>query len=486
MEPAGLAKCLARAPGCDKSRGFMSSVPPPAQLAPGGRLDRYELLCPIAQGGMAQVWVGRLTGRHGFERLVAIKTILAQHAADPRFQRMFLDEARIIANIHHPHVAQILDLGEQGELLYLVLEWIEGDSVSSLRRVVHGAGEKLPLGITLRIVSDTLNGLHAAHEAKAADGTLLGVVHRDVSPANVLVSSTGEVKVIDFGVAKAVDRLGEETNAGVIKGKVAYMAPEQALGKEVDRRADIWAAGVMLYQLLSGRTPYEGDNQLATLARLVKGMPPEPLRGVPAEVAEVVYTALCYDPNGRYSSADEMHRALETLIVQLCGPTTQTDVAGYVVDKLQQRIDRRKKMVNRALDAAEQRSELAAEFESSVTNSSSIAILGELKTPTGDRAMLAEALERASREPQPPAAMPPPPVPAASAAAEGAPRAQPARPVVDLESLARESDPNFGTKRRGPLIAVGFLAALVLLGYGAWLAYDRMATERELSAPLVR
>ena len=203
----------------------MSSVPPPAQLAPGARLDRYELLAPIAQGGMAQVWVARLTGHHGFERLVAIKTILSQHAADPRFQRMFLDEARIIANIHHPNVAQILDLGEQVDLLYLVLEWIEGDSVSALRRVVHGSGEKLPLGIVLRIVSDTLNGLHAAHEVKSPDGTLLGVVHRDVSPANVLVSHTGEVKVIDFGVAKAVDRLSEETSAGVIKGKVAYMSP---------------------------------------------------------------------------------------------------------------------------------------------------------------------------------------------------------------------------------------------------------------------
>ncbi|MCA9594463.1 MAG: serine/threonine protein kinase [Myxococcales bacterium] len=464
----------------------MSSVPPPAQLAPGARLDRYELLAPIAQGGMAQVWVARLTGHHGFERLVAIKTILSQHAADPRFQRMFLDEARIIANIHHPNVAQILDLGEQVDLLYLVLEWIEGDSVSALRRVVHGSGEKLPLGIVLRIVSDTLNGLHAAHEVKSPDGTLLGVVHRDVSPANVLVSHTGEVKVIDFGVAKAVDRLSEETSAGVIKGKVAYMAPEQALGRDVDRRADIWAAGVMLYQLLSGRTPYEGDNQLATLARLVKGMPPEPLRGVPNEVAEVVYTALCYEPNGRYATADEMHRALETLIIQLCGPTTQTDVAAYVSSKLAERLARRKKMVSRALDAAEQRSELAAEFESSVTHSSSIAVMGDLKTPTGDRAMLAEALERASREPPPqplPAAGTPPP-PALTQPAP--PQAQPARPPVDLEALARESldsEPNFGTRRRAPIIAIGFAAALVLLGYGAWLAYDRISTERELSAP---
>ncbi|HMR04849.1 MAG TPA: protein kinase, partial [Polyangiaceae bacterium] len=131
-------------------------------LSPGSKLDRYEMLCPIAQGGMAQVWVGRLTGRHGFEKLVAVKTILAQHAADPRFQKMFLDEAAIIASIRHPNVAQILDLGQEGDLMYLILEWIDGDSVAALRRVVHSTGEKLPLGVVLRIVSDTLAGLHAA------------------------------------------------------------------------------------------------------------------------------------------------------------------------------------------------------------------------------------------------------------------------------------------------------------------------------------
>lgn len=485
---------LAETRSATENLSSMSSVPPSPLLAPGAMLDRYELLCPIAQGGMAQVWVGRLTGRHGFEKLVAIKTILAQHATDPKFQRMFLDEARIIASIRHPNVAQIHDLGDQGDLLYLVLEWVDGDSVSALRRIVHGSGEKLPLGIAMRIVSDTLAGLHAAHEIKSEDGRPLGVVHRDVSPANVLVSTSGEVKVIDFGVAKAIDRLSEETSAGVIKGKVAYMAPEQALGKEIDRRADIWAAGVMLYQLLSGRAPYEADNQLATLAKLVKGLPPEPLHGAPPEVAEIVYNALAYTPEGRYATADEMHRALETCIVQLCGPTTQTDVAAFVSAKLEDRLAKRKHKIHRALDAAESRAEIAAEFDASVTNSHSVAVVGELKTPTGDRQMLALRQSQAEVAAAPPARAP------LASARDAAPPVDDALPDFDAPALPARAPipseahpnfapiesmpvPNFGTRRRGPLVIAGFLAAIALLGYGAWLAYDRIQLERELSAP---
>jgi serine/threonine protein kinase len=485
-------------------------------LVPGARLDRYELLCPIAQGGMAQVWVARMQGRHGFEKLYAVKMILAQHAADPRFQRMFLDEARIIASIRHPNVAQILDLGEMQDLLYLMLEWIEGDSLSALRRIVHSEGRRLPLAIALRVVSDTLSGLHAAHEVKSADGRLRGVVHRDVSPANVLLSTSGEVKVIDFGVAKAIDRLSEETSAGVIKGKIAYMAPEQALGKEVDRRADIWAAGAMLYQLLTGRAPYEGENQLATLARLVKGLPPERIRGVPDKVAQTVYTALAYTPEGRYSTADEMHRELEGLIVELCGPTTQADVAAYVNDKLADRIARRQRTIERAFDAAQHRADVAAEFDASVTSSHSIAVIGELRTPTIDRERLddlereavkqsGEASARAARasfdeaarashpelfstgsspEVLPAGQTVPRPQPAAEAKLPtSAPAASAVAPDLDPLLLDSTPPPGFGTRRRGPLVAVGFAAALVLLGYGAWLAYDRIQTERELSAP---
>jgi serine/threonine-protein kinase len=362
---------------------WMGSTPPPPTLVPGQLLDRYELLCPVAQGGMAQVWVARLQGKMGFERLVAIKTMAAAHQGEERFVNMFLDEARIVAGIRHPNVAQILDLGQQGDTLYLVLEWIDGDSVAAVRRTVHGQGEKIPLNIVLRILADTCAGLHAAHELRNVQGESLEVVHRDISPSNVLLSKSGEVKLIDFGVAKAIDRISADTAAGVIKGKVAYMSPEQALGKTVDRRSDVWACGIMLYHLLSGRTPYEADNQIATLHRVVQGLPPEPIRGIPPEVAEITYTALSYGADGRFATADEMQRALESALMKCCGPTTPADVAAYVNNKLAERIARRSRTIQRALEAAEQRKQLAAEFETAIEqSSSSLVAMRELRTPS--------------------------------------------------------------------------------------------------------
>ncbi len=434
------------------------------------RLGRYELLCPVAQGGMAQVWVARMQGGLGFERLVAVKAILAQHALDPRFQAMFLDEARIVSGIRHPNVAQILDMGEQNDVLYHVLEWIEGDSVAALRRIVHGRREKLPLGIVLRIVSDTCAGLHAAHELRNDAGEPLAVVHRDVSPANVLCGTAGEIKVIDFGVAKALDRVTEETSAGVLKGKLAYMAPEQAMGKGVDRRADVWACGVMLYQLLSGKLPYEGENQVATLHLLLRGAPPPPLRGVPEEVAEIAYVALSYSAEGRYRSADEMHRAIEAALVQRCGAVPATDVAEYLNRELSDRIDKRRKMVERALKAAEERNQMASEFELAIPSDRSVSYVSSLQTPS---ALHTAETRLASAEK---------PAEDHTAVSQYAPERQPAPAVLpdpdpasllDLE-VPDGSERHFGTRRRAPLVIAGFLAAIALVGYAGYLVWDRI------------
>jgi serine/threonine-protein kinase len=174
----------------------------PELLRPGYRLDRYELLCPIASGGMATVWLARLRGKRGFEKLFAVKTIRTELVDDTRFQEMFLDEARIASGIQHPNVAQILDLGEQENVLYLVMEWVDGESLTKIRKLVAKRGAVLPVGVALRVLSDACAGLHAAHELKDDDGEPLGIVHRDVSPQNILVATSGVVKLIDFGIAR--------------------------------------------------------------------------------------------------------------------------------------------------------------------------------------------------------------------------------------------------------------------------------------------
>ena len=324
-------------------------------IAPGYKLDRYELLCPIAEGGMASVWVARQRGKHGFEKLVAIKTILPKFAADPRFREMFLEEAHIAARIEHLNVAQIFDLGEDHDILYLAMEYVDGEALSKLNRACQRKGVKLPPGIVMRVLADACAGLHEAHELRDGD-RLLQVVHRDVSPHNILVSTKGIAKLIDFGIAKAQSRIGHDTNSGVLKGKIQYMAPEQALGRPVDRRADVWAVGAILYHLLAGRPAYEGDNQLATLHLLGSGRPPVPLPdSVHPSIRAVVRVALAHSADNRYATAAALREAIEDAMVEAMVPTTASDVAAFAAEHLGERTEKRRQSIELALAAAAER-----------------------------------------------------------------------------------------------------------------------------------
>jgi serine/threonine-protein kinase len=334
----------------------LASPPQQSHLQPGFRLDRYELLYPLAQGGMATVWVARLTGKHGFEKLVAVKTILPQYADDGEFRTMFLDEARIAARIRHLNVAEILDLGEEGSTLFLVMEWVDGDSLARLYNAVLRENQRIPYDVLARIASDACAGLHAAHELRDDTGQLLGVVHRDVSPQNILVASNGVTKIIDFGVAKAAQRASQETSAGLMKGKIQYASPEQAMGKVLDRRCDVWAMGTVLYQMISGRLPYEGDNQLAMLHALTSGKPPRPLPPtVPRGLSDVVRRALAPRLDERFASCDEMRAALDVAVQPVA---TAGTVAGVVSRYLSDRAAERRKDVQDALAQVSSRGRL--------------------------------------------------------------------------------------------------------------------------------
>jgi serine/threonine protein kinase len=330
----------------------------PSLLVPGKKLDRYELVCPIAEGGMASVWIARLTGGHGFEKLVAIKTILPQFASDARFQKMFIEESRIASRIEHPNVAQIRDVGEQDGITYLVMEYVEGDSLWALHRTLQRKGERVPLGILLRIMADVCGGLHAAHELRDPSGALMRVVHRDVSPQNILVSARGMAKLIDFGIAKILDGTASDTTTGPLKGKVRYMAPEQARGEPLDRRADVWAVGAVLYYLISGKAPCEAENEVQTLVRLRSAQqPPDPLpSAVPPAIAAVVMRALGMKPESRFSMAAELQRGLENAMSEAQVATTAAGVAAYVAEHAPESAQKRKASIALGLKTAADRS----------------------------------------------------------------------------------------------------------------------------------
>ncbi len=280
------------------------------------RVGRYVLFDEIAAGGMATVHFGRMLGPSGFARTVAIKRLHPQYAKDPEFISMFLDEAQLAARIRHPNVVAMLDVASsEGETL-LVMEYVLGAAFSALLRTLRDRKEPIPIPIACAIIASTLMGLHAAHEATGDQGETLHLVHRDVSPQNILVGVDGIPRVADFGIAKAVGRL-QTTREGHVKGKSAYMAPEQIRGREVDRRVDVYAAGVVLWEALVGRRLFVADSPLATMNAVLEATISSPASSRPEvspEIDAIVMRALARHPDTRFSTAREMAIALEKAV----------------------------------------------------------------------------------------------------------------------------------------------------------------------------
>ncbi len=275
-------------------------------------VGRYLLFREIASGGMASVHIGRLLGPVGFSRTVAIKRLHPQFERDPQFVAMFLDEARIAARIRHPNVVPTLDVvADSGELL-LVMDYVEGESLARLLySTSRSGGAAPPYRIVLSIMCGVLQGLHAAHEAKDESGQLLGVVHRDVSPQNVLVGVDGTARVLDFGIAKAMGRL-QITRAGELKGKFSYMAPEQIRSGVVNRRCDIYSASVVLWEALTGSRLFVGEEG-AILGEILDGKAVAPSvvePSVPPAIDRIVMKGMSTDPSQRFPTALEMAREL--------------------------------------------------------------------------------------------------------------------------------------------------------------------------------
>ncbi len=304
-------------------------------------IGRYALFDALASGGMATVHLGRLLGAEGFGRTVAVKRLHSHFTSDPEFVTMFMDEARIVARIRHPNVVPMVDVIESSKGLFLVMEYVHGESFSRLLRTCRATKEPAPPKIITAIMHGVLLGLHAAHETKGADGEQLDVVHRDVSPQNVIVGADGVARVLDFGVAKAAGRV-QVTREGQIKGKLAYMAPEQIRGK-VDRRADVFAAAVVVWEALAGRRLHDGAKDIEIVTRVVQGdfEKPTALRpDLPSELDTIVMRGLEVDPANRYQTAREMALDLERKI----GLASPSEVGEWVerlaTEALRERADR--------------------------------------------------------------------------------------------------------------------------------------------------
>ena len=323
------------------------------ELTQGSKLGNYELVLRVGRGGMAAVWVARERAADAMrdDRLVAVKVMLTELADESEFIKMFLDEVRLVRSIRHPNVVDVYDVGEHDGMMWMAMEWVEGES---LHTVIAEAGKRraIPPELAVRIIADAAAGLHAAHELRDLDGSLRGVVHRDISPHNILIGTNGSVKLVDFGVAKAVGRISEATRAGQLKGKFGYMSPEQALGKGVDRRSDIFSLGIVLFELTTSRRLFRGEHDIETLRLVISGAIPKPTlidAKYPLELERIVLKALERNVSARYQTAAEFEHDLRAYLKAERLIVPQGGVAGILKRVLGERIEQRRKAVRASL-----------------------------------------------------------------------------------------------------------------------------------------
>jgi eukaryotic-like serine/threonine-protein kinase len=274
-------------------------------------------MTPLAAGGMARIYIARTTGIGSFERHVVLKLITPERANDHTAVQMFLDEARLAASLNHQNVAQVFEVGEDAGIHYLAMEYVHGQDLRALLAKAGSQGTRVPLELALTVVAGAAAGLHHAHERRDPQGVSLGIVHRDVSPSNIMVGYDGAVKLLDFGIAKATSR-SVETQSGIIKGKFAYMAPEQCRGRDVDRRSDVFSLGIILYEISTQHRCFRADSDFDTMHRIVTGdvvRPTRLIQGYPQALEAIVMKALAVDPQQRYQSAHQLLEAIEAFAV---------------------------------------------------------------------------------------------------------------------------------------------------------------------------
>jgi serine/threonine protein kinase len=294
--------------------------------------QRYRVVKRLASGGMAEVFVAESAGIEGFKKRVAIKRVLPHLSKKDHFIQMFLDEARLSANLSHSNVVSVFDIGVGDGAYFIVMEYVDGADLRSIIEHARKNGHQVPVQVAVFIATKICQGLAYAHALETLEGKPLKIVHRDITPANVLITKYGEVKIVDFGLARATSQLAK-SDQGIIKGKFGYLAPETVLEQGVDHRVDIFSVGILLWELLAGRRLFQGDNDYATV-RLVRDAVIPPLSGmndaVPSDLDPIVARALARDPSERYGTARAFGRDLTRFLYRYGEPVSEDDVASLV------------------------------------------------------------------------------------------------------------------------------------------------------------
>jgi serine/threonine protein kinase len=314
------------------------AAPKPATAAPrepswrDDRFGPYQLLDRVAIGGMAEVFKAKRTGVEGFEKIVALKRILPHLSDNKEFLEMFVDEAKMVAGLAHPSIVQIFDLGRIEKSYYIAMEYVHGHDLRTIMRRAREKGLRMPLDLSLRVVSQVCAALEYAHRKRDERGRPMEIVHRDVSPQNILISFEGEVKLVDFGIAKASTK-ASNTDRGALRGKLLYMSPEQAWGRAIDRRSDVFSLGIVLYEMVTETKPFIGAGTEVTILDLVRQCVITPAREmnprVPEALDSVIMKALAREPGERYQDAGQMQRGLERFLRER-PPVTARDLARFL------------------------------------------------------------------------------------------------------------------------------------------------------------
>ncbi len=441
--------------------------PPPSPEVPGpDRFGQYEILERISSGGMAELFRARRSGVEGFQKIVAIKKILPHIAGDEEFITMFADEAKLAAQLNHPNIVHIFDLGKiEAGGYFIAMEHVEGRDLRSILHMARETGLRLSVPLAVAIAAKVAAALDYAHRRRGDDGRDLNIVHRDVSPPNILVSTEGDIKLCDFGIAKAASKVSK-TESGALKGKVPYMSPEQAWGKPVDQRSDIYSLGAVLFEMLTGRKLFQGDSDLNVLEKVRAGdvvLPSSLNPEVPPALDAAVLKALAREPDDRYLRTSDMLRDLEAVLRTYEPPPSSADLAIYVrrleAEEAARRDARAREMQKPAEPARPPEKQARPEFRVPVSPQPESVTKPSAPSPAGPAPEPAPPAE-------PPRSYPPEPVPAGIFAASF-----PAS-SADLER-----------KKRTRLYAL-IAAASLALAVAAWLVVRRPAPSPPPAAPV--